>query len=121
MGLDAMGSPAIRTDLLYIAGLGRSGTTVVSQLLDQVPGVTSVGEGRSVWRAAAEGWLCGCGVPFHDCKFWTAVGGVAGHRWDATVVTTTMRLDRNLARHRDLATVLASEIGLMKRPGLAEY
>lgn len=37
------------------------------------------------------------------------------------MVTTTMRLDRNLARHRDLPTVLASEIGLMKQPGLAEY
>lgn len=62
------------TKVLYIAGLGRSGSTVLSQLLGQVEGVCAVGEAHHVWRTgasrAADDELCGCGRTYARCGFW---------------------------------------------------
>lgn len=63
--------------VLYVAGSGRSGSTLLARLLGQVPGVVSVGEVRNLVRY---GYLtlpsavrCGCGKAFSDCAFWTGV------------------------------------------------
>lgn len=60
--------------LLYIAGTGRSGSTLLNNLLGQMPGFTAVGELFSIWdRGLLEGQLCGCGEPLPDCPLWSAV------------------------------------------------
>jgi hypothetical protein len=66
--------------LLFIGGLGRSGSTIVDLMLGQVPGFVAVGELAYLWgRSDAD--LCGCGRPFADCPFWTAVGEEAYGGW----------------------------------------
>jgi hypothetical protein len=70
--------------ILYIAGAGRSGSTILEMLLGQVPGFLSVGEVHHVWdRGLLENWRCGCGEDFRSCPTWRAVfdsafGGFAG-------------------------------------------
>jgi hypothetical protein len=60
--------------IVYILGAGRSGSTLVSRLLGQVPHAFSVGELAQVWqRGFVENQLCGCGAPFHDCQVWREV------------------------------------------------
>jgi hypothetical protein len=60
--------------LLFVAGAGRSGTTILNTILGQVPGFVSVGEVRYIWeRAFGENHRCGCGEPFADCPFWSDV------------------------------------------------
>jgi Sulfotransferase family len=77
-------SGADRVRVLYIGGWGRSGSTLVDRVLGQVPGVASLGEVRELW---SRGWVenrpCGCGKPFADCPFWTAVGERAFGGWNA--------------------------------------
>ena len=71
-------------DVVFIAGFGRSGSTLLAQVLGQLPGFVSVGELRHLWlRGAAENQLCGCGTPFHDCSFWRSVAehGFGGRDW----------------------------------------
>lgn len=63
--------------IVYIAGAGRSGSTLLARMLGQVPGVVSIGEARHFWRGrggelSAEE-LCGCGTAFAECPFWTQV------------------------------------------------
>ena len=64
--------PTVR--VLYIAGLGRSGSTLLSRLLGQVDGVCALGEAHHVWRTgaprAAADELCGCGRTYAECGFW---------------------------------------------------
>jgi Sulfotransferase family len=64
------------TKVLYIAGLGRSGSTLLSRLLGQVAGISVVGEAHHVWRTgaprAAADELCGCGRTYAECGFWPA-------------------------------------------------
>ncbi len=62
------------TRVLFIAGNGRSGSTILHNLLGQIDGFTAVGELRYIWgRAALDNQTCGCGMPFRDCAFWNDV------------------------------------------------
>jgi hypothetical protein len=60
--------------IVYIGGIGRSGSTLIDRLLGQVPGVCAIGELVYMWqRGIAEGNRCGCGEPFQRCPFWQEV------------------------------------------------
>ncbi len=60
--------------VLYIAGHGRSGSTLVGSVLGLAEGHVYVGEVRDVWRdGLIKNEACGCGRKFRDCPFWTAV------------------------------------------------
>jgi hypothetical protein len=60
--------------IVFIAGAGRSGSTLFAQCLQQATGATHLGEVRYVWsRGLRENQLCECGETFEDCHFWTAV------------------------------------------------
>lgn len=63
--------------ILYIAGLPRSGSTVLGYVLGRQPGTIFVGELAFFWRRFAEGDLCTCGEPLPDCDFWSVVVGKA--------------------------------------------
>ncbi len=72
------------TRVLYVAGTGRSGSTLLARILDRTDGVFAAGELRYVWqRGIVDDRVCGCGEPFSRCPFWTEVldrafGGRAG-------------------------------------------
>jgi hypothetical protein len=60
--------------VLYIAGSGRSGSTILDNILGQLDGFASVGEARFLWeRGMIEDRTCACGTPFSSCPFWQAV------------------------------------------------
>ena len=77
------------THVIYIAGFGRSGTTLLDRLLCSSLKLPSVGE-IVVWaQGFAENRLCSCGQHFSTCVFWRDVVRVApasfdGGRADAT-------------------------------------
>lgn len=61
-------------DILYIAGYGRSGSTILERVVAQLEGTASLGEMRHLWqRSFVENQLCGCGQPFDRCPYWDAV------------------------------------------------
>ena len=60
--------------VLYVAGNGRSGSTLLDRILGQLPGVASLGEVRFLWEFGhVRNNLCECGARFRECPFWTAV------------------------------------------------
>jgi hypothetical protein len=60
-----------RVKLLYVAGEGRSGSTILGLILGQVEGFFSVGELYYIWdRGLIENRLCSCGVNFSECPVW---------------------------------------------------
>jgi sulfotransferase family protein len=91
---------ARRLPVLFIGGLGRSGSTLVDRVLGQTPGVCSVGELVFIWdRALSANELCGCGQPFNECPFWKEVGVAAFGGWDridpVVLRARQLRVDRN--------------------------
>ena len=69
--------------VVYLGGLGRSGTTLLERLLGEVPGIVACGEIVHLWqRGVAENERCGCGLEFAACDFWKQVGKEAFGGWD---------------------------------------
>ncbi|WP_051724078.1 sulfotransferase domain-containing protein [Micromonospora chokoriensis] len=60
--------------VLYLAGSGRSGSTLVTTVLGQLPGFFAAGELRYLWRRGLlENRPCGCGSALADCPLWARV------------------------------------------------
>jgi hypothetical protein len=60
--------------IILITGSGRSGSTILDNLLGQVPGFFSAGEVGNLWNyARPTDRLCSCGSRFRDCKLWRGV------------------------------------------------
>ncbi|XVU26355.1 sulfotransferase [Actinoplanes sp. CA-054009] len=68
--------------VVFLGGLGRSGTTLVERLLGQLPGVCALGEVVHLWqRDIRDDERCGCGSRFSGCSFWRRVGERAFGGW----------------------------------------
>lgn len=62
------------TKVLSVVGPGRSGTTILGNILGEVEGIVNAGEMRWLWRRGLlEQRPCGCGLPPVDCTVWSAV------------------------------------------------
>ncbi|MEV4676941.1 sulfotransferase [Actinomadura sp. NPDC049382] len=63
--------------VLYVTGWCRSGTTLLGNLLGELPGAVHVGELRYLWTNGVLGrgtnTLCGCGRDVPACPLWKAV------------------------------------------------
>lgn len=61
-------------DVLFIAGIGRSGSTLLSRTLGAREGFVGTGElMRILSRGVLTGDLCGCGTPVTNCELWGPV------------------------------------------------
>jgi Glycosyl transferase family 2/Sulfotransferase family len=99
--------PATPT-VIYIAGSGRSGSTLLERVLGDMPGAVNVGELIDLFRRTApRGELCGCGQAFARCPFWVGVGQRAFGGWEADRLATIHRLQTRVARQRHLLRLLA--------------
>jgi len=57
--------------VLSLVGAGRSGSTILSSILSEVPGVFGAGELRWLWaRDLPQQRLCGCGAAPSSCPVW---------------------------------------------------
>ncbi|MEU8237426.1 sulfotransferase [Actinoplanes missouriensis] len=64
--------------VLYIAGWGRSGTTIVDNILNSYESVFSTGELYYLWRRGLrQRRKCGCGDRFAACALWREILDVA--------------------------------------------
>ncbi len=63
--------------VLYVTGWCRSGTTLLGNLLNELPGVVHVGELHYLWRngvlETGTNTDCGCGQPVAECPLWDKV------------------------------------------------
>ncbi|MGI5171119.1 sulfotransferase [Spirillospora sp. CA-253888] len=63
--------------VLYITGWLRTGSTLLGNVLNELPGVLHAGELHYLWRngvlRTGTNTLCGCGKDLADCPLWSAV------------------------------------------------
>src|SRR5450432_3375221 len=60
--------------VLFLAGKGRSGGTLLASLLGQIPGFFNAGELNRLWDSGLEhNRRCGCGRPIQECEAWKPV------------------------------------------------
>jgi hypothetical protein len=93
--------------VIYIAGSGRSGSTMLERVLGEIPGFANVGELIDLFRhVARHGERCGCGELFADCPFWTSVGKRAFGGWDTESVAEVRTLLSQVSRQRRMPQLL---------------
>jgi hypothetical protein len=63
-----------KVKVIYIAGWGRSGSTILGNLLGGLEGCFHAGEMIEVWdRGIVRNHVCGCGEKFSDCNVWNRI------------------------------------------------
>jgi glycosyltransferase involved in cell wall biosynthesis len=92
--------------VIYIAGSGRSGSTILERVLGEMPGVVNVGELIDLARRSRDDERCGCGLAFASCPFWIAVGDRAFGGWDTGFVSEIGQLQGKVARQRHMPRLL---------------
>ena len=89
------------TKVVFVAGFGRNGGTLVDRILGEVGGIVSLGEFRFVWKkGVVQNELCNCGAPFRQCSFWQRVFDRAFGGMDATYAEEVMALYERVDRTR---------------------
>jgi hypothetical protein len=108
--------------VIYLGGLGRSGSTLLERLLAELPGVCSVGEVVHMWqRGVVEDERCGCGEPFGGCTFWREVGLAAFGGWARLDVGRMAALRVAVDRTRYIPLLAAPVLRPGARRALGEY
>jgi hypothetical protein len=96
-------SPVTASPVLYIAGTGRSGSTLLARLLGGYEGFLPAGELRYLWERGLSGnQLCGCRQPFRSCPFWQEVLTLAFGGVEQAVKLDVPRLARTADRIRSI-------------------
>ncbi len=63
-----------KVKVVYIAGTGRNGSTLLGNIFGQIDGFTNVGELLDLgWNLGPQRPPCGCGIPLPDCDMWKSV------------------------------------------------
>lgn len=108
-----------RIKVVYIAGYGRSGTTLMSIALGQHPAILGAGEVTELSRHAwVNNTYCSCGHPLRDCAFWSS----AVKRWLPSDQPTFLNDYRGRQLHFETQLVMqAMGLGVGRRAEFAKF
>lgn len=97
------------TDVGFIGGFGRSGSTLLERIVAELPGVCALGEVLHLWqRGVRDNELCACGEAFHSCPFWRKVGDEAFGGWEYIDPDAIDRMHSRVDRTRNIPADIAS-------------
>jgi hypothetical protein len=108
--------------VLYLGGLGRSGTTLVERLLGELPSVCALGEVVHLWqRDILDNERCGCGSRFAGCTFWKRVGEKAFGGWGNVDVRRVHALRDLVERTRHIPRLASGHMPMDQVKEYANY
>ncbi|MDH2428747.1 sulfotransferase [Sphaerisporangium sp. TRM90804] len=104
--------------MIFVGGLGRSGTTLLERMLGEVPGIAPLGEVVHLWeRGVNHDEPCGCGQRFAVCPFWRRVGLRAFGGWSPGLADRILTLRNRVDRTRHIPALAVRRCGV----GLSGY
>lgn len=111
--------PTDRVRVLYIGGTGRTGSTLLTNVLGEFPGFFAAGELGFIWRF---GFLtdgkCGCGLVLRKCSVWQSIFAAAYGGADNVDAAELVRLRRRFnSNHLPLMLTKKVRKRLLQRSG----
>ncbi|MDG4785122.1 sulfotransferase [Micromonospora sp. WMMD1102] len=98
--------------VVYITGWLRSGSTILGNVLNELPGVLHVGELHYLWQNGVlrhgTNSLCGCGEQVETCPLWSSVVATLDAPDLSRLATQMMRWQRGALRTRHTRARLAN-------------
>lgn len=84
--------------IIYIAGFPRSGSTILQNILNEIEGVASVGEiktliGYNIFKRKN----CSCGQSIEECEFWSPVQNQIQQKYSKIELTDFEKLRKQLS------------------------
>lgn len=108
--------------VIFLAGSGRSGSTLLERMLGGIPGFVNVGELIDLFRRVYDGdELCGCGERFSQCPFWREVGERAFGGWESDLIAKVAAMQLAVARQRFIPRHLSPVQGEVFRRVVGDY
>lgn len=109
--VDSDGEQALAPlELVFIGGIGRSGSTLLDRMLGQIPGFFSTGEMVHIWQGIVGNDLCGCGMRYQSCPFWDEVIKVAFNGWEELDTESLLALQARVDRNRNIPLMLVPRL-----------
>lgn len=107
--------------VLFVLGSGRSGTTILDNVLGELESFFSAGELRYLWQRGLLGrGQCGAGDPVRECEIWSAVLREAGGEPTKEAAEEIVRWQDGNLKSRHTPHLLRQNPG-SPRGGLAQY
>jgi hypothetical protein len=98
--------------VIYITGWLRSGSTILGNVLNELPGVLHVGELHYLWKNGVlrdgTNSLCGCGEQVRECPLWSSVMATLDEPDLAQLASQMMTWQQRTLRTRHTRARLAS-------------
>jgi hypothetical protein len=89
--------------ILFIGGSGRSGSTLLEEVLNQVEGMFGVGELNFIWsKGYRTNQRCTCGEYFRDCSFWSELDEQVFEGLDDSEVEQVLSLQQDLNKRLNI-------------------
>jgi hypothetical protein len=108
--------------VIYLGGMGRSGSTLAERLLGELPGVCIAGEIVHLWeRGIVANERCGCGSEFRSCEFWTRVAEAAFGGWAKLDIKRIGELRARVDRTRFIPLLARGSLTAGMRRDLTDY
>jgi hypothetical protein len=108
-----------RTKVLFVLASGRTGSTILGNVLGEMEGFFHAGELRRLWsHGLLHSRWCGCGLPIKECPFWVKVLDVGFGAVDAQQI---YRWERAAIRQRYALRFLHSPQETHRSPSLTSY
>ncbi len=108
--------------VLFIGGLGRSGSTLIEKMLNELPETFAIGETVHLWeRGVRDNQLCGCSQPFAECEHWSDVGQRAFGGWDNIPLDEVIGLRWSVDRSRRLPQMFKAHRSGAPTPDQQKY
>ncbi|HYB87559.1 MAG TPA: hypothetical protein VEC76_11945 [Streptosporangiaceae bacterium] len=112
-------APGQDVRVLYLAGIPRTGSTVLGQALGGQPDAIFVGELNFFWRRFAHRELCSCRRPLPECPFWSAVVSRAYGDLSPGRATALAELERWVLRRQSVLALVPARGPVRRRAGVA--
>lgn len=110
------------TQVVFVGGMPRSGSTLLDLMVGQLPGHCDVGELFYMWQAGAlRDQRCACGQVFSTCPFWQAVGASAFGGWESVDVPRLLRLQHAVDRTGRLPLLVLGRLLPRHQAKVREY
>jgi len=107
--------------IIYIGGWGRSGSSLLANILGSHNAAVSVGELRYLWdRGIAQDKRCGCGDAFSTCIFWRQALERAGIEPAPAIARQQSRTVASRATLRQIIAMLTHRLRHYRRQRTAE-
>jgi hypothetical protein len=111
-----------KLNVVYVAGAGRSGSTVLDRILGTIPGTVSTNELNRIWiDGFADNKQCSCGAKFSECVFWRSVVAEAFGSAEKSEAARMQNIWTAVDRSRHFLQLLAPVKSAAFKKRLREY